>query len=127
MFGASSPDLGLGKATERDEAALFGLVEHRPPERAFEVADIGDVLGHGRACALAGERKRDAPDHLVNDCAACFCAVPHNRRLTTGPDVINESDIGGRRDLCAPGDKLAPCRQQMLRAGDIAIMVAHDR
>lgn len=127
VFATPCPDDGFGKAAEGHEAALFGRVEHRPPERAFQVADIGDVLGHRRARTFAGERERHAPDHLVDDRAARICVVADHRRLAPGPDVIFQNGIWGWRDLRAPRDELAPGRQQMLRAGDIAVMVAHRR
>jgi len=59
-------DLRLGKAGEGHEAALFGLCQHRPPERAGKIADVGDMLGHRRPGPLSGQRQGHAPDHIID-------------------------------------------------------------
>jgi len=66
MLFAARADLRLGKAGEGHEAALLGLCQHRPPERAGKIADVGDMLGHGRPGALSGQRQGHAPDHMVD-------------------------------------------------------------
>lgn len=44
MLLPARADLRLGKGREGDEAALFGFRQHRPPERAGKITDIGDVF-----------------------------------------------------------------------------------
>lgn len=63
---AACPQFRLGKAGERHEAALFGLCQHRAPERAGKIADVGDMLGHRRPGALSGQRQGHAPDHIID-------------------------------------------------------------
>lgn len=55
MLFPARPDLRLGKSGEGDEAALLWLGQHRTPEWAGQIADIGDMLGHGRPRPLSGQ------------------------------------------------------------------------
>lgn len=63
---AARTDLRLGKAGEGHEAALLGLCQHRAPERAGKIADVGDMLGHRRPGPLSGQRQGHAPDHIID-------------------------------------------------------------
>jgi len=63
---AACADLRLGKAGEGHEAALFGLCQHRPPERAGKIADVGDMLGHRCPGPLSGQRQGHAPSHDID-------------------------------------------------------------
>lgn len=125
---SSRADLRLGKGREGDEAALFGPHQHRPPKRAGKIADIGDVFRHFRSWPLSRKRQWHAPGHDIDKGAARLFALPHHRRLAPGPDIfIERVGFGRRLGVDAPRNIFAPALQKFLRAGDVAVMVAHER
>ena len=85
VFLPARADFGFGKFGEGDKAALLWACNHRPPERAIEVSDIGDALCHRRSGALAGHFQWHAPLHRLHDLPVAIDA--RNDRLISGPDV----------------------------------------
>ena len=116
-FLAAGARLWLGEPVERDQAAMFGLVDDIAVERAFQVADIGGVHLSGGAGALALAGPREAPVHGLGDLLSVD--HPDDGALSPGPDILCRAVEPEMADI------VGPALDSLERAGDIAVMVAH--
>ena len=84
-FFSARIGFGLRKLRKRHKTAIFRLCQHRSPERAGEIADVGYSLCNCRARALPFHGQRNAPLHGIQFLLTVINAS--NYALIFRPDI----------------------------------------